>query len=139
MNTFALQIVTPDGLCFDGEACQVRLRTIDGDVAVLAGHVPYATAIGMGECRLLLPDGSDRRAACCGGLLNVGDSVRIIAATFEWAEQIDTARAEAARQRALQQLDAGVADAALRESLQDHLRRAETRLRVAGAQPAARS
>lgn len=132
MNTFPLQIVSPDGLCFDGEARQVRLRTIEGDVAVLAGHLPYVTAIGMGECRLVLPDGSERRAACCGGLLNVGASVRIIASTFEWAEQIDVERAQTARDNAASQLEAGVADVAKRANLEERLRRAETRLRVSG-------
>lgn len=132
MNTFSLQIVSPDGLCFDGEAAQLGLRTIEGDVAVMAGHVPYVTAIGMGECHLVLPDGSDRYAACCGGLLNVGASVRLIASTFEWAEEIDVTRAEAARSRAAERLEAGPTDEAHRASLEDHLRRAEVRLRVAG-------
>lgn len=131
MNTFSLQIVTPDGAYFDGPALRVRLRTIDGDVAIMAGHIPYVTAISIGECRVVLPDETERSAACCGGMLSVGDCVRVIATTFEWAEDIDTARAKAALDTTKQRLENGVEDEALRASLQEHLRRAETRLRVA--------
>ncbi|MBQ8610170.1 MAG: ATP synthase F1 subunit epsilon [Oscillospiraceae bacterium] len=131
MKNFSLQIVTPEGGRFDGEAQMIRLRTIEGDVAVMAGHVPYATAVGVGECRVVLPDGSERLAACCGGLFSVGSTTRLIAATFEWAEDIDTDRARAACQRAQDALAAGSLDAAQKASLQERLRRAELRLRVA--------
>lgn len=132
MRPFTLQIVTPEGSRYDGEAQMIRLRTIEGDVAVMAGHVPYATAVGVGECRVVLPDGSERRAACCGGLFSVGSVVRLVASTFEWAEDIDTARAEAACARAQEALAAGKTDVAQKAALQERLRRAEVRLQVAG-------
>ena len=134
MRSFTLQIVTPEGGRFDGEAQMIRLRTIDGDVAVMAGHVPYATAVGVGECRVVLPDGAERRAACCGGLFSVGSTVRLIASTFEWAEDIDTARAQAAQERAQAALDAGGNDPAQKAALQESLRRAALRLRVAAGE-----
>ena len=46
MSTFHLQIVTPDGGFFDGEAEKAHLRAIDGDVCILARHSPYVTALG---------------------------------------------------------------------------------------------
>ncbi len=133
MNTFPLQIVTPDGSFFDSQAAMIRLRTIEGDVAVMAGHLPYVTAIGIGECRVQLPDGSDRYAACCGGLLSVGDAVRVVAGTFEWADQIDISRARTAYERARQKLDsfAPETDPVLIANAQEHLKRAQNRLRVA--------
>ena len=46
-------------------------------------------------------DGTRRRAACMGGMLTVLDGdVRLVATTWEWAEQIDQARAEASKKRA---------------------------------------
>ena len=46
-------------------------------------------------------DGQRRRAACMGGLLSVLDGdVRLVATTWEWAEDIDQARAEASKKRA---------------------------------------
>ena len=47
MNTFHLRIVTMDGKVFDDQASQIFLRTIDGDVAIRAGHINYCSGIGM--------------------------------------------------------------------------------------------
>lgn len=134
MKTFPLQIVTPEGSFFDGEVQMIRLRTIDGDVAVMADHMQYATAIGMGECRIVLPDDTERRAACCGGLLVASGTVRVVAATFEWAEDIDEARAENAWQRAQTALEAGVEDPLQKAALKERLARAGARLRVVRGQ-----
>ena len=52
MRSFPLQIVTADGLHFDGEAEKLLVRTITGDVCILAKHCDYVTALGMGEAQL---------------------------------------------------------------------------------------
>ena len=104
MSTFHLQIVTPDGQFYDGEANKVLTRTIDGDVCILARHSDYVTALGMGTCIVEL-DGKRRKAACTGGMLSViKGEVRIVATTFEWADQIDVERAKAAKQKAEQRI-----------------------------------
>ena len=91
--TFPIQIVTPDGLIFEGLAERLFCRTIAGDVCILARHCDYMTALGMGEARLTLGDGTVRRAACIGGLLAVTNgAARLVATTWEWAETIDKAR-----------------------------------------------
>lgn len=127
MATFHLQIVTPDGVFFDGEASRVTVRAADGDVTVLPRHIDYVTALGMGEARVTSSDGATRRAACMGGLLAVsGGAVRIVATTFEWADQIDENRARRAKEEAERRLAGPDADA-LAEA---RLRRALTRLRV---------
>ena len=62
MMTFPIQIVTPDGLIFDGQAERLFCRTIAGDVCILARHCDYMTALGMGEARLTLEVGVCRKA-----------------------------------------------------------------------------
>ena len=98
MTTFHLTVVTPDGCAFDGQAERVVCRAIDGDLAILAKHGDYCTALGMGEAHIVDADGQRRRAACMGGMLTVlnGD-VHLVATTWEWAEEIDQARAEASK------------------------------------------
>lgn len=132
MSSFPLQIVTPGGQAFDGAAEKLFCRTIVGDVAILARHCDYLTAVGMGEARVTLEDGSVRRAACIGGMLSVsGGKVRLMANTFEWAEDIDVARAEAAEadsKRQLEQTDLTPRD---RELATARLRRAQVRQSVA--------
>lgn len=98
MTTFHLTVVTPDGCAFEGQAERIVCRAIDGDLAILAKHGDYCTALGMGEAHIVDADGQRRRAACMGGLLSVLDGdVRLVATTWEWAEDIDQARAELPR------------------------------------------
>ena len=100
MNSFPLKIVTPDGLEFDGLAEEVVVRTTTGDLGILAGHINCVAPLGMGRATIIT-GGRKRYAACIGGLISVSNgSVNLVPTTFEWAEEIDAARAEASFQRA---------------------------------------
>lgn len=101
MGTFHLQIVTPDGLMFDGEAEKVLVRTTEGDVGILSGHSDYVSPVATGIARVTMAGGDTKFAACSGGLLSVkGGITRIAADTFEWAENIDVERAKRAKEKA---------------------------------------
>ena len=63
MSTFPLRIGTPDGLLFEGNVERVICRTVSGDLAILARHCNYCTALGMGEASVVMEDGSRRTAA----------------------------------------------------------------------------
>jgi len=105
MSSFPLKIGTPDGLRFEGDAERVVCRTITGDLAILAGHCNYCTAIGMGEAHVVFGDGTTRYAACIGGMLSVmNGTCRVLATTWEWKEDIDKNRAEDAKRRAEERL-----------------------------------
>lgn len=100
MNSFHLRIVTPDGLLFDGQVEEVVVRTTTGDMGIQAGHINCVAALGMGRA-MILADGERRYGACIGGMLSVmNGEVTLVPTTFEWAERIDAARAEAAAKRA---------------------------------------
>jgi len=100
MTPFQLKIVTPDGLIYDGQAEELVVRTTTGDLGILAGHINCVAPLGMGRATVII-DGKRRYAACIGGMVSVvGGDVTLVPTTFEWAESIDAARAEAAQQRA---------------------------------------
>ena len=100
MTGFPLKIVTPDGLEFDGIAEQLIVRTITGDMGIMAKHADCVAPLGMGEATVVI-DGQRRRAACIGGMVSVINGVvNLVPTTFEWAENIDVARAEASEKRA---------------------------------------
>ena len=104
MSGFRLQIVTPDGSFFNGEAEKLIVRTVGGDVCILARHCDYVTALGMGEAQVFT-EGGKRSAACIGGMLAVTNGrVRLVPTTFEWADQIDTERAARSEAKAREQL-----------------------------------
>lgn len=101
MTTFPLRIGTPDGLLFEGNVERVMCRSITGDLAILAGHSNYCTALGMGAAYVVLEDGTRRDAACIGGMLSMMDGeCHLLATTWEWADDIDKERAEAAKKKA---------------------------------------
>ena len=112
MNAFPLRIVTPDGLIYDGPAEMLIVRTITGDYAFMAKHVNCVAPLGMG-CATVVIDGNKRHAACIGGMISVVDgNVTLVPTTFEWADSIDTARAEASQARAEEILNRGAEDQA---------------------------
>ena len=105
MATFRLQVVSMDGLEYDGEVQRIKLRTIHGDLAILARHMNYVTAIGMGTATVTMADGTERKAACIGGMLTMMNNLcRVIPTTWEWSEDIDLERAQAAKKRAEERL-----------------------------------
>ncbi len=106
MSAFHLQIVTPDGSAFDGQAEALRLRTTEGYVSIRAGHADYLAVLDIGVVTVTV-DGTARDAACGGGFLSVEKGeVRLVATTFEYAEAIDLERAKAAEERAKQRIAA---------------------------------
>ena len=107
------------------------VRTITGDVCILAKHIDYAAALGIGEARVTDAEGKMRIAACNSGLLSVSDNhVRVMATTFEWADEIDKERAQIsldASQEALNKADRSDANYA---ALEAKLKRALLRVQI---------
>ncbi len=100
MRRFHLEIATPDGICFDGEVESILLRTDDGDVEILAGHADFLASLSTGRARLITESG-ERFASVSGGFVSVSsDGVKVAAITFEFSDEIDLARAQAAKERA---------------------------------------
>lgn len=131
MSTFHLQVVTPDGCAFDGQAQRVVCRAITGDLAILAGHMNFVTALGMGGAHVVDAEGKVRHAACMGGMLSVmNGEVRVVPTTWEWADEIDRKRAEAAKQRAEEKLKGKNLDTRAQALAEAKLKRALVRTSV---------
>ena len=129
--TYRLQIVTPDGQRFDGQAEKAILRTTQGEVCIMARHIDYVAPLGMGRARVTA-EGESRDAACIGGVVIVADgTTRIIATSFEWKDEIDIPRATDAYRKAKEALqqDLSPEDQAIQQA---RMKRAMVRLSVAG-------
>ena len=95
------KIVTPDGIIHDDVVDQVSIPTTMGQITVLPNHIPLISVLTAGE--LIIKKGEEvTNLAVSSGVIEVrpGSELYIVADTAERAEQIDIARAEAARQRA---------------------------------------
>lgn len=72
---------------FNGDAVALHLRGSEGDLAVLAGHIPFMTAVQPGECRIEFDGEPDKVGVADGGLLTVfPDSVTLLSSSFKWKE-----------------------------------------------------
>ncbi len=129
--TFHLQIVTPDGLRFDGQADRIILPTTNGQIGILARHINFVTSLGMGQAKLVTESG-ERYAACIGGMVAVTEGeVKVVATTFEWADEIDVARANASLDRAVKMLADPNCDKQTRDYALARQKRAQVRLSAA--------
>ena len=100
MRDFHLQIATPDGSVFDGQALGLLVRTDGGDVEIMAGHEDYFATLGTGRAKLTTAEGA-KEAAASGGFLSVKNGeVKAVFTTFEFSENIDAERARKAKENA---------------------------------------
>ena len=130
MRSFPLQIVTPDGLEFSGQAESILLRTTEGDVEILSGHADFIAALGIGRARIII-EGEHKSASMAGGFVLVkSGNVKVVATTFEFAEDIDLKRAEEAKARAEAALSTAK-DKREENILRAKLMRAASRIKVA--------
>ncbi len=131
MDNMKLHVVTPEGCAFSGDVRSVIVRTTEGDVGILKNHTNYVAAIAYGMLKITDPDGNAQIAACMNGFVSVeAEQVRILATTFEFADDIDIDRAR----RAKEDSEARLAEASLtedeRELANARRLRAENRIRV---------
>ena len=125
-----LEVVTPEGFLLKEEVDDVVAPGEEGYFGVLPGHTPFLTTLGLGE--ITYRQGSvTSHLTCFWGFCEVlPDRVNILAEVGERADQIDAARAEAAKARAEALLKA-IRDEAGYEQAHLAYVRAVTRLAVA--------
>ena len=103
-TSLELQIVTPDRLVVREQVDEVQIPGSEGYFGVLPGHTPLLASLAVGE--LWYRKGQEKTyLSIAGGFAEVlPDRVTLLATLAEKAEEIDVARAEAAKQRAEQRL-----------------------------------
>ncbi|MFA4902339.1 MAG: F0F1 ATP synthase subunit epsilon [Desulfobaccales bacterium] len=127
-----LEVVTPDRLVLSTEADVVVCPGVEGQFGVLPGHIPFLSALEIGEM-YYRKGGQIEYLAVSGGFAEVtGEKVTIVAESAEKGREIDIERAKRAQERAEKRVAAGKtaeidwarAEAAMRRSL--------VRMKVAG-------
>jgi F-type H+-transporting ATPase subunit epsilon len=125
-----VDIVSPDGSVFQGEATGIRAPGTEGSFEILFNHAPMLAAFDIGPIFVTSLDGSKISFATSGGFLEViNNRITVLAETAEPASGIDVERAKASEQRALETLkQAGPGE---RTAAELALERARNRARVA--------
>ncbi|MBQ1365475.1 MAG: F0F1 ATP synthase subunit epsilon [Clostridia bacterium] len=79
MSTFPLRISSPDGDLYRGDAEMLILRGTEGDLAIMAGHIPFVTAVVHGNCVIIAAEGERKEGVIEEGLLTVDkDQVTVL-------------------------------------------------------------
>jgi F-type H+-transporting ATPase subunit epsilon len=85
-----VEVLTPEGEVWSGEALQVSTRTEVGEVGILANHAPLLAALRPTELRLRVSDGETRRYAQAHGWLQVyGNRARLLIEEAIPPEELD--------------------------------------------------
>ena len=127
--TMKVEVVSPERVLFSGVATQLITRTESGgEIAFLPGHTSFLGVLTENHTRIFLEDGRVQSVAVHGGFVEAsGGHVTLLSDNVELAEDIDVARARAAKERAESAMqsehDASVAA---------DLRRADARLSATG-------
>lgn len=129
-TTMHVVVVTAERELYSGEADIVIAPGTEGELGILPRHAALLTTLKVGEMLIRL-GGAEEPLFVSGGFLEVSNNtVTVLAETAERAEEIDQARAEAARRRAQERLAQAQSDIE-RADLEGALERAVARLRIA--------
>ncbi len=101
---FHVQVVSPERMFFEDDIEMLELRTTEGEIGVLAGHIPLTSIVAPGVVRFI-GKGETKEAALHDGFLEIlPDKVVILAESCEWPDEIDMHRANEAKIRAERRL-----------------------------------
>src|SRR6516164_5708704 len=128
-TTMHVEVVTAERELYNGEADEVIAPGSEGQLGILPKHAALLSMLKVGELVIKL-SGAEEPFFVSGGFLEVSNnSVTVLAETAEHAEEIDEARAEAARRRAQELLAQAQSDTE-RAELLGALERAMARIHV---------
>ncbi|MEE1186907.1 MAG: ATP synthase F1 subunit epsilon [Acutalibacteraceae bacterium] len=90
MNTFYLEILSPERTFYEGECVSLTLPISDGVIGIMANHTPLTAAVEDGEVTFTLPDGEKRVCAVMCGMINVSkNKTQILCESVISPEEID--------------------------------------------------
>lgn len=121
---FGVKVICPERMFYEGEADMLEMRTTEGEIGVLADHIPLTAVIAPGVLRIKNGEETKEAALNAGFVEILGDKVIILAESCEWPDEIDVNRAQEAKTRAERRLrgeegeiDTVRAELALRKAL----------------------
>ena len=101
---FDLEIITPDRVFWSGKASMLEMNTTEGQVGIYKKHIPMTMILQPGIVKLHLENEIKEAAIHAGFVEILPDKISMMAEVAEWPDEIDVARAEAAKERAEKRL-----------------------------------
>lgn len=130
-KTFKFEVVTPEKVFFSDEIEMVVFNREDGEMGVMAGHMPMVVAVDVGILKIF-KDGVYKFAAISEGFVEITEKgVTAIVDAAEWPEDIDIERAEKAKKLAEDRLKEYRQNKEMETLLKLSIVRADNRIKVA--------
>lgn len=104
MSTFQLEIVVPDKAFYSGDVQELVVKTPDGEIGILKGHIPMVVTVSVGPVKIKKDDKWIYAFISEGFMEVTAHKTVILADSAEWPEEIDVERAKAAEERARNRL-----------------------------------
>ena len=127
-----LKIITPEKTVFEEMVDQVSLPALDGEITILANHIPLVTALAAGD--IVAKRGEEIiPMAVVGGFVEIrNNEIAVLADFAEHVSEITDAAVEKAKARAveLREMQKNASDVDF-ESYAAELERSLTRVRIA--------
>lgn len=125
MATFNLEIITPLEVIFKGEAEFVKLRTVVGDMGILAKHAPLVSELVLGQMMVRNENKTEENFFISGGFLEISKEKTVILADDAMnVKNIDVVKAkreaeelQAKRDKMNEEKDIAQVEKAIQESL----------------------
>lgn len=85
MKSFLLKISSPEGDLFCDNIVKLSVRGTEGDLAVMAGHIPFVSYVKPCDCKIELENGNEKVGHIQSGVLTVAkDKVILLSGDFAW-------------------------------------------------------
>lgn len=125
------EVITPEGLEYEGKIEKLHITTIEGDLTILPHHFPLLTNTVISLC-YFIKEGERIDAFINEGIMHVDDEgIKLILASFDLKENIDIERARNAKERAKARLESNDPSIDIKRA-QKALIRAEARISLWG-------
>ncbi|OOS00481.1 F0F1 ATP synthase subunit epsilon [Canicola haemoglobinophilus] len=112
MATFKLTVVSAEQHIFNGEVKSIQATGTEGELGILAGHLPLLTAIKPGIIKITFEDDAEEVIYISGGFLEVQPTVvTVLADVAIRGEELDGERILEAKRKAEQNIVSGAKDA----------------------------
>jgi F-type H+-transporting ATPase subunit epsilon len=129
-----VEVLTPEGEVWSGEARQVSTRSETGELGILANHAPLLAALRPTELRLHLSETETKRYAQAHGWLQVyGNRARLLLEEAIAPEDLDSGTLKEQLSDAERRLSESEDDSAEKARAEKDRDRAEAFLSIAGA------
>ena len=127
-DVLRVEVVSADGITWEGDALSVIVRSTEGDLGILPGHEPFLAALVPCAAEVLTAEGNREVLALDGGFISVADNrVSVLSQFAKVAKEIDLKAAEHELAAAEKRLNAGELD----DETRQHYLRAQAQVRAA--------